>query len=279
MQERRTQIVLVAAAVFIVVVGLVLIGLAIAGGAAPPPTPTPTPTSPPTVVPATAVPTSTPIPPTPTPEPTALPSPTPIPTDPQGDVTGYDGGPPIEDAPAGVDIRMASIYPNMGLMLQDTTGAPAELQALAVEGDALFWITLHEPIPSPPEQDIDWLFALDLDGDAATGRPVDSARINPDIGMEVAIAVYYSAAEGVYDAYYLIWSPAQGGFAPQTADIRFVVSDSRFAVGLAIPLATLTQDVADVAGVTVVPEAARGRAAVVAGAAQRVIDFYPDRPD
>jgi hypothetical protein len=38
--------------------------------------------------------------------------------------------------------------------------------------------------------------------------------------------------------------------------------------------------VSQVTGVTAVPEAARGRAAALAGTgAQRVIDFYPDRPE
>jgi hypothetical protein len=49
---------------------------------------------------------------------------------------------------------------------------------------------------------------------------------------------------------------------------------------LALPLEALTQTVAQVTGVTIVPEAVKGRAAALSQVeGQKVIDFYPDLPD
>ena len=42
-------------------------------------------------------------------------------------------------------------------------------------GEVLLWITLYEPIPAAPTVFTDWLIALDLDGDRATGRPAGAA--------------------------------------------------------------------------------------------------------
>ena len=283
-RSRRTRIAL------LVVFGLVLlvacIGVALAIGVPLLPTPGPTATSPATAAPLTptAMPTptatDTPAPTeTPTPLPTPEPTPTP-PTDPQGDVGIYESGDPVEGVPAGVDIRVASVGADLRVVLQPTVGVPAELAAWATEEEVLLWIALYEPVPDPPAEYTEWLFALDLDGDVETGRPADSARINPDLGMEVAVGVYYDPASGNYVPYLLVWDPAQGGLVRRPDTLRFTLDESRTLIGLALPLETLTQTVAQTAGVTVVPEAAKGRAAVLSRVGeQRVIDFYPNRPD
>ena len=228
-------------------------------------------------------PTSTPVPsPTLAPTPAATPTPEPLappPADPQGDVGTYESGAPVEVVPAGVDIRAASVGPDLQVVFQPAEGIPAELASWATESEALLWIALHEPVPDPPEVYTEWLFALDLDGDTTTGRPVDSARINPDLGTEAAVGVYYDPASGEYAPYFLVWDSAQGDWAEGPEVVRFRLDESRTLIGLALPLETLTQTVAQITGVTVVPEAVKGRAAVLSYAGeQMVIDFYPDRP-
>jgi len=231
--------------------------------------PTPAPTRPPT-----AAPTDTPEPTEP-PPPTPQPSPTPS-VDSQGDVGAYESGDPVEEAPAGVDVRVASVGPDLRVALQPEEGVPAELAEWVAEGEVLLWITLHEPIPDPPTGYREWLFALDLDGDVETGRPVGSARINPDLGMEVAVALYYS--EG-YDTYVLVWDVEQDKWAAGP-EARYYLGEDRTLVGLALPLETLTQEAEEKAGATVAPEAVKGRAAALARIGdQKVIDFYPDLPD
>jgi len=230
-------------------------------------TPTPTPVPSPTPSPS-PIPTATP-----TPEPTSLP-----PADPQGDVETYEGGVPAAGAPAGVDIRAVSAGTDLRVDLQSTAGAPVELADWVAEGEVLLWIELYEPVPDPPLYS-DWLFVLDLDGNTATGRPVGSVRINPDLGDEAVVGALYEPAQAAYAPYFLVWDAAQGNWVDGPDVVRFYLSESRTLVGLALPLDVLTQSVAQAAGVTPVFEAVKGRAAVLSYAGeQAVIDFYPDRP-
>ena len=190
----------------------------------------------------------------------------------------YDSGAWVEGVPAGVDVRIASVGTDLRVNLQSAAEAPAELAGWAAEGEVLLWITLYEPIPSPPAY-ADWLFALDLDGNIATGRPAGSARINPDLGDEAVVGVLYDPASGEYVPYFLVWDPAQGGWADGPEGIRFTLGASRTVIGLALPLETLTQAVAQTTGVTLVPGAVKGRVAALSIAGeQMVVDFYPDRP-
>jgi hypothetical protein len=301
--EQNSRVRFIVMALFVLAIVLCGVGILIAGMSLMPdstPSDTPTPTlEPTTVAPTTPTapastpeptdtpgPTETPtIPPTetptlePTPEPTSTPTPTP-PPDPQGDVGVYGSGEPVEDPPAGLDIRAASPDSDLRVALQPGEGAPSELAEWVAEGEILLWIALHEPIPDPPTQYTEWLFALDLDGDLETGRPPGVARINPDLGMEAAIGVYYNPSSEGYMAYLLVWDPEQGGLTPQVGSVRFTLDESRTLLGLAMPLETLTQTVAQIADVTVAPEAVKGRAAALSDVAGlRVIDFYPDRPD
>lgn len=239
----------------------------------------PLPTNTPTPIPTnTPVPTQTPLSPF-TPSPVSEASPTPIPpSDSQADVVSYVSLVPVQDVPAGVDIRAASVAPDLRVALQTTEGVPTELSGWS-EDQVRLWISLYDPVPDPPTIYTEWLFALDLDGDVGTGRPVGSLRINPDLGIEVAVGAYYDPDSGGYETYFLIWDPAQGSWADGPANTHFIISESRTLVGLALPLDTLAQSAAQITGVTIIPEAAKGRAAALAAVEERIVDFYPDRPD
>lgn len=228
-------------------------------------TPTPTPMPSPTPMPTA----------TPTPQPTA----TPPPADPQGDISAYEGGAPVGGAPGSVDIRAASVSADLRIDLQPTENLPAELGSWAREGEVVLWITVYEPVPDPPPY-TDWLFALDLDGNTATGRPPGSVRINPDLGDEAVVGALYDPTNGDYVPYFLVWDAAQENWTDGPEAVRFYLSESRMLVGMALPLETLTQVVAERAGVTTAPEGVKGRAAVLSFIGeQAVIDFYPDRPE
>ena len=280
-------------ALLALVVGVVVMG---AGGGATPAPPTAAPTSeapteapptepPPATAPTSEAPAEAPPtePPTPTAAPVATPTPesiAPPPADPQGDVGTYESGTPVEEVPAGVDIRAASIAPDLRVVLQPTEGVPVGMAGWVGEGEILLWIALHEPIPDPPAVYMNWIFALDVDGNTATGRPPGSARINPDLADDAVIGVSYNTATGAYESYAYVWDAAQGNWTLVPDAVRPpYFDDSRTLIGLAMPLETLTQAVAQTTGATLVPEAVRGRVAAetyVDG--QRVIDFYPNRP-
>jgi len=210
---------------------------------------------------------------TPTPEPGATP-----PTDAQGDVGAYDSGAPVTGVPAGVDISAASIAPDLRIALQSAE-VPGALAGWAQPGEVVLWVALYEPIPNPPTVYTDWIFALDVDGSTATGRAPGSARINPDLGDDAVIGVSYDTTSGIYEPYFYVWSPTEGRLVSGSGTARYLIDSTRTLVAVALPLDALTQSVAQSSGATVIPEAVRGRAAVVSYVGeQRVIDFYPDRP-
>lgn len=220
--------------------------------------------------------------PTPAPTPTATPTPAPTPAapaDPQGDVGTYENGARVEAPPAGVDIRTASVGSALQVNLQPAAGVPAELANWTTPGEALLWIALYEPAPAQPAAYTDYLFVLDVDGNTATGRPAGQARINPDLGTDAAVGVSYNPATGQYEPYFWTWDPAKAEWAIGPAVVRFYLDGTRTLIGLALPLETLKQNVAQTTGVTLVPEAVKGRAAAVSYAGeQAVVDFYPDPP-
>lgn len=278
-QDQRTKLILM---VLFVLIAIALCGLIVVAGRsllAPAPEPTATPTLVPTV--AQPAPTWTP-----TPRPTDTPAPTPTPErapasseDLQGDVGIYESGDPVEGVPDGTDIRAVSVDADMHVVLQPTEGVPAELAEWATEAEVLLWIALHEPVPDPLTEFVEWVFVLDLDGDTDTGRPVGAVRINPDLGVEVAIGAYYDSDSEEYVPYLLAWD-TEGGMVRKGDVVRFTLDESRTFVGLAIPLQTLTEIVSQTSGVTIAPDAVKGRAAVLARVGeQRVVDFCPDLPD
>jgi hypothetical protein len=252
---------------------------------APPSVPTPMPTDA-TPLMTTPAPTSAPPPterptlaPTPNPTPPSEPSPAPLP-DPLGDVGAYASGDPIEGVPDGVDIRAASVGTDLQVVLQSPQGVPAELADWATEDKVLLWISLQSAAPDPPQVFTDWVFVLDLDGDLSTGRPAGSARVNPDLGYEAAIGVSYNDANGEYEPYFLVWDLTRSALVSAPEEPRFALNEARTMIGLSLPLEILTETVEQIAGVPIVTGKVRGRAAAqtrVGG--QKVIDFYPDRPD
>ncbi len=214
--------------------------------------------------------------------PTVAPSPTPeaaaAAEDAQGDVLTYEGGVPAESVPAGIDIRAASIGPGLSLQLEPSSATPSELLSWVQEGETLLWITTYEPIPDDVYPY--WVFALDTDANTETGRPAGSARINPDMGDEATVNLYYDSNKGEYVAELSVWSPAQGDWVVTTQPVRYIISESRTVIGMALSLDGLTAEVAQTSNVTVVPGNIRARAAALSYAGQEsVIDFYPDRPE
>lgn len=241
---------------------------------------------------AVASPTSTLIvDPTPSALPTATPSATPVPTvvsapsqdaipamDPRGDVETYETGVLAGQAPAALDIRDASVGPDLHIELQPSSATPEELMDWRVNDEVLLWIAFHTSVPVSPAANTQWVFALDLDGDLLTGRPQDSgARINPDLGDDVLIGVSSTAETDAYVSYLWIWDPIQGDWSRRPGVPRFDFFRDRTLIGLAVSLQTLTETVQQVSDVVIVPEAVRGRSAAVSYPLD-MIDFYPDLP-
>jgi len=228
------------------------------------------------VIACTPTPTPTP-PPTPTPQPTPVPTPTPLPAaDPQGDVAYYTSGESAEPPIPGLDIQNASVAPDLRVVLGTRENLPAGLAEWAQEGEAILWIALYEPLPEAPLVNADWLFVLDVDGDPNTGRPPGTRPINADLGDEAAVGLYYTLETGTYAPFFSVWDPAQEAFVNGPAVVRFWLSEDRRVIGLAIPMATLRDEVARIAGATLVPEAVRGRAAAIAFVVpEPIADLYP----
>jgi len=227
----------------------------------PTPTPLPTPTSPPL--------------PTPTPQPTPIAS-----VDPPADTVAYESGAPAAAPITGLDIRNASVAADGRVALGATDGLPAEVAQWVQPGEAVLWIALYGPIPEAPPAYTEWLFVLDLDGNTATGRPAGSRPLNSNLGDEAAIGAFYDPATGAYGAQLLIWDPAQQTYVEQTdITVRFQLDATRTLLAVALSLDGLQARAAQVAGVTIVPEAVRGRAATIhytgAGPGAWVADFYP----
>lgn len=215
--------------------------------------------------------------PTPTPTP-AVPLPTETPTpqtiafapdDSQGDILTYSGGMPAVSAPVWLDIRSASVGADLRVALQPG-GVPEALAGFAGTGDALVWIVLQNPLPQPPTAELDWLFALDLDGNVATGRPAETAQTRLYIGLGVDAILALRSRGGAYEAYSYIWDAAMGDWTSGPTP-RYMIDGSGTIIGLAVPLDLLSQS----ARVTIVPEAIRGRTGAISYALQ-VVDLYPD---
>ena len=236
--------------------------------------------SPASVVPTVPPPTWTPVP-TDVPEPTD--EPTPVPTvpvfavDAQGDAFVYETGDPVEEIPAGIDIRVASIGADMAVALESPKEVPEALAEWASEDEVLLWVQLYEPIPEEPTERLEWFFALDMDGDTATGRPAGQRPINPDLGYEVAISLAYDPTNGAYSTTCYVWAAGSWVGGPE---VRYTMEESGALIGLAVPRAELVQSVADNSGVTAVPDNVKGRvAAFSAAGAARIADYYPELPE
>lgn len=217
------------------------------------------------IIPCTPTPPPTPTP-VPTPAPTPTPPPTPIPeADPAGDLFGYNTGAPAAAPFDGVDIRNASFAAD-GRLQQE--GIPAELAGWAQAGETVLWMALYTPILETMPVRADWLFVLDLDGNAGTGRPPGTRPVNQGLGDEVAVGLYYDPTDGAFHSYLLLWNAGRRDF-DDGGEIRYWLSPDRTVVALAVP-----GDVLGVRGFT--PEAAQGRAAtIVYTTPETIADFYP----
>jgi hypothetical protein len=233
-----------------------------------------------TLVPTEPPPTWTPRPTEP-PPPTDLPLPTDtaVPADAQGDVVTYDDAlDPVDEFPAGIDILVASIGPDMSVAFESAEAVPDALAEWATDEDLLLWIELQEPLPDPPEGRLEWIFILDVDSDSETGRPAGARPINPDLGYEAAVSLSYNPDNEQYVTYYAVWDAETGGWTT-SSEVRYLVDDSRTLIGLAVSREALSEAIAESSGTAVVPDAVLGRAAALAGqGAERVADFYPDLP-
>lgn len=218
---------------------------------------------------------------TPTPTavpPTAAPTATPtsgavvsLPDDAQDDVATFDGGAPTVAVPVGMDLRSASVGEQLSVVLQPTAGVPEALAGFAGADDVLVWIVLHDPLPDTPTQDLDWVFVLDLDGNQATGRLPGQSVTGLDAGLGDEVVLALRSRGGTYEPYWLIWSAGQQNYVERTDTIRSRFGDSNTLIGLAVPLETLAQ----AAGVTPVPGAAKGRAGTISYSLQ-LVDLYPE---
>jgi len=220
-------------------------------------------------------PTTTPLPPTPAP--TATPTPGGVvlaPDDPQGDVRTAAGGVPAA-VPVGVDIRSASVASDLSVVLQPSAAdVPEGLAGFAGEGDVLVWIQLYEALPAVSTADIDWIFALDLDGSATSGRPAGSSQTGIDAGLwDDAVLALDGDASG-YSTYFLYWDAGSNVYQVGANEVRYRIDDSRTLIGLAIPYDTLARSVA----LTIVPGAAKGRAGAVVYS-QGVVDMVDLHPE
>ncbi len=195
-------------------------------------------------------------------------------------MSDYESGDLVEGAPSGVDIRLASVGNDLRVELQPSNGVPAELAEWATEDEVLLWISLHDPVPDSPTMFTDWVFVLDLDGDADTGRPVGTVRVNPDLGYEVAIGVSYNGSSAEHETYFLVWDQVRLALVWQSDAPRFTLNEARTLIGLAFPLEVMLEKTEQSAGVTLVVGEVRGRIAAQSYAGGRkVVDFYPDLPD
>jgi hypothetical protein len=216
-------------------------------------------------------PTSTPVPTvgateTPLPEPTVA-----FPLDLQGDVVDYNTGAAVEGIPTGLDIQSASVAPDLHVTLQPGDAVPGELVGWATEGEALLWIALYEPVPEGAR--IQWFIVLDVDGNGSTGRAPGSRDINTGLGDEIAVTVAHATGQITV----WVWDANGATFVDGPAGARYTVTESGTVVGIALPLEALTQAVSEHAGVTILPEAVRGRVAADAYIGeQRIIDYYPN---
>jgi hypothetical protein len=221
---------------------------------------TPTPTYIPTIAP-----TETPVAPTASPD-----------LDPQGDVEVYETEAQVTGAPTGVDIQSSGVQlEGLHVVLQPAAeDVPTELSGWALESEALIWIGLYEPIPDPPAVTMRWIFVLDMDGDATTGRPPGTLKINRGLGDEVALLLTYGGGNYGIEAW--VWDSAGGTWATGPSGTRYKISDSRQFVALAIPLDAFVQSVSQNSGVTTNLDAVKGRVAVDAYGEQRLIDYCPN---
>jgi hypothetical protein len=280
--EQRAKLALaIGLGVFVIILCITAVLVARTALAPTQPEPTEEATSSATLVPTTPPPTWTPEPTEAPPSPTDPPVPTdtPVPADAQGDVVTYDDAlDSVEEYPAGIDILVASIGPDSSVPFDAAKDVPDALADWSTDDELLLWVELQEALPDLPEDKLEWVFILDVDGDTETGRPAGARPVNPDLGYEAAVSLSYSPDNEQYVTYYAVWNAETGGWIT-SSEVRYFVDDSGTLIGLAVSRQALTEAIAEASGTTVVPGSVLGRVAALAGqGAERVADFYPDLP-
>ena len=256
------------------------------------PLPPPTPTQLPPPTPPTLTPTAAP--PEPTPTATAARSPLPTPTaittqavclDRSGDLARYDTLAPVRRAVQGADIQRASLDDARHPVTTLPPDLRAEIGDWDQETSLILWMTLYQPVPdeaAPGEPDTEryWLFALDLDGDSTTGRPVGDGVINPDMGVEVTIGVKWDPELGAErEPYIYVWNADTGTSDRRTEGVEARFSRARDAVFVRIGVDLLSELVRQYSETEFDPTRAVGRAAALAVTDEGMVaDFCPDLP-
>jgi hypothetical protein len=221
------------------------------------------------------------------PRPTAMlaPTKTPVPPganegvrDPVGDLAWLDTLAPADTNLPGADIVLASLD-EAGRPLPAPAGWP-EIEGPGMAYDLALGMRLEPPIPEDPASDRYWLFALDVDGDRATGRPLGDGAINPDLGVEVTIGVKWSPALGPQPtAYVYVWNAETFTSDRLTDGVDAIFSDDRNRVYVRIRRERLEQLVSGRSGTEVDWDRMVGRAGTLAlTESGMVADFCPDLP-
>jgi hypothetical protein len=229
--------------------------------------------------------------PTVTPTATASSSPTSAPTqtsapastlffDAADDLVDFDTLAPIAAAPPGTDIRATCFDGERQLVQAIPKELTGDISDWDMESNVILWITFQEPVPEIPDMERYWIFALDVDGDTATGRPVSEGIINPDIGVEATIGVHSNPAAGIELApYALIWNGQLGTSETQTLALEARLSTTRDALFVRVPAEPLAETIRTLSEVEPNWDRATGRTLTTATTGEgTVADFAPERP-
>jgi hypothetical protein len=238
----------------------------------------------------TAIPVQTTIP-TVTPTASTPSSPSPAPTqtsasasmvffDAVGDLVSFDTLEAVAIAPPGTDIRAACFSSERQLMRTVPEELASEISDWNAEENLVLWLTFHEPVPMVPDMERYWIFALDTDGNTATGRPIDEGKINPDIGVEVTIGVHSNPTAGIeLSPYMMIWNTRLATSELVAMELDARLSTTRDALFVRIPEKQLAETIRAVSGVEPNWNQAVGRALATATTNEgTVADFAPERP-
>lgn len=239
-------------------------------------TPSPTPTSTPSIPTPSATPTSTATP-TPAQTPTQIPGPVAI-TDPRNDLIDFTTQQPFSAAAGAHDIQSACFSPERQLLRSLPTSLAGVLKS---EDEFLaLWMTLYEPLPEIPTTRANWLFALDVDANPGTGRPLGDGLINPDLGVDITLGLYSDpGSTPYYRPYFIIWNAQAGQTQRVTLPAEIHFNAARDTVMLSVSLTLLDTILNELALVAPQWELAQGRAATLATlAAGLAADFAPDLP-
>jgi hypothetical protein len=222
---------------------------------------------------------STPVPPTTAPTRTSSPSPS-IFFDDVDDLVSFDTLESVTIAPPGTDIRAACFNGGRQMMRTIPGELASEISDWNTEENLVLWLTFHEPVPTALDMERFWIFALDTDGDTATGRPVGEGIINPDIGVEATIGVHSDPAAGIELApYIMVWNARLVTLESQTLDLEARLSAARDALFIRVPAGPLTETIRTLSGVEPNWGQTIGRALATAATSEgTVADFAPERP-